>query len=203
MRERLFLLSPAKQRAVADGLSRSGVTVRGLEDLIVYTRYKAADENQADRILGKVISDSDGAAASIRALEGWREEHEARLEREQADAAEREQREQAERRERNRMDYENRPQEGEDPDQWERDQRAIRCWCHVHGDRWSRDRVIAEVGVEADELDALLERGASLQSGLDSGKTDDKRALCFDDPETVEKRRKQFIKDMRERRAGR
>lgn len=92
--ERLFLLAPAVQRDIAARLSAAGVTVQGLRDVIDYTRHKAESESQGDRILGKVLSDPAAVPTIVASLEGWRAEHEARVQMEELDAQKREARNQ-------------------------------------------------------------------------------------------------------------
>lgn len=158
----VLLLAPSRQRTVAEALSAAGITAAGLRDLVAYTQHRADDDTAAIKILATIVQDAAGCAVSVRALTGWREQHEAETARQRAAQAAQEA---AQSRYPGQVwtkpwhDLEQ--VEGEQRTRWERDRLARMAACRYR-ETGNREAVAAELGVALAEIDGLIQRGREM-----------------------------------------
>lgn len=181
--EGIFLLSPRKFRETVDNLHAGGITDDDVRSLADYLRASTDSEVQVRKVLASALCDAGTMTESMDRVREWLR---------RADTGRR-----------NSMlsIYRDRPQveEGEDPAQWMHDRNARIAYCRVTADRRDAAGVAAELGVTADEVADLIERGRVLLTPDD--------ALCAgrmaESGETPEERVQRFIKTMSAKRARR
>lgn len=191
----IYLLAPARQRAIAEQLAKVGVTVSGIEDLVLYTHVRAESEAQASRILATVVAEPEGCRVAIKSLDGWRAEYEHEQQRrEEADAkaaAKGGPKQTQPWADLDKVDDQQR-------EVWEHDRMCRIVYCRVAADRRTPDDVADEFGLRKGTVTAMLDRGRVLSQPP----PELCRASRVDALEPQEERTRRFVETMRAKSAG-
>lgn len=151
----VFVLHPARLRAVAASLSGAGIEGSQLRDLDAYLKETEEDGGKVRKYLATILSDPARAIESIQGLAAHRAAsdggpphipnmpwgakscacHQCKA-RKLAPEAE--------------------------PEAWQHDRKCREAWCLFHSDRWTHERLMEHFGVKKGTIEAMLARGQKL-----------------------------------------